>query len=219
VITTPTPWLRWVARLLAVLLTGCVTALLGSPLAGATGWSAQPAGSAVEGASAYGYDASSGFAVAATTPVPNVAAETADGFDSQPSWLLGAALGSARFLLAAEGGGGILTNQAAGNAARDAIAAANPDSTIEQTFQTTLGARRIDVLTHEGIGIESKVGYTSLTRSIQSQIAKDQLLMDNGDLSGVQWIFGRSGVTGQVGPSGPLGAALDKAGIPWWSEP
>jgi hypothetical protein len=116
-------------------------------------------------------------------------------------------------------GGGVLANQAAGNAARDAIVAANPGSLIEQTFQTTLGARRLDVLTQEGIGIESKVGYTSLTRSVQSQIAKDQALLDNGDLSGVQWIFSRSGVTGRVGPSGPLADALGKAGIPWWIAP
>lgn len=130
-----------------------------------------------------------------------------------------AATTTTRFVIAAEAEGGILANQAAGNAARDAIAAANPGSLTEQTFQTMLGARRLDVLTQEGIGIESKVGYTSLTRSIQAQIAKDQALLDSGDLSGVQWIFSRSGVTGRAGPSGPLGAALDKAGIPWWIAP
>lgn len=108
-----------------------------------------------------------------------------------------------------------MANQAAGNAARDAIAAENPGSSIEQTFQTALGARRVDVLTQNGLAIESKVGYTSLSSSIQAQIAKDQLLIENGDVTGVQWVFGRSAVTGQIGPSGPLGAALDKAGIPW----
>lgn len=109
----------------------------------------------------------------------------------------------------------ILANQAAGNAARDAIAARYPGADIEQTFQTALGARRVDVLTQDGLAIESKVGYTSLTQSIQTQIAKDQLLMQNPAISGVQWEFSPSAVTGQVGPSGPLAAALDKAGIPW----
>lgn len=60
--------------------------------------------------------------------------------------------------VAAESGGGILANQAAGNAARDAIAAANPGSLTEQTFNTALGARRVDVLTQDGLAIESKVG-------------------------------------------------------------
>jgi filamentous hemagglutinin len=106
-------------------------------------------------------------------------------------------------------------NQAAGNAARDAIAARYAGSQTEVTFNTALGARSVDVLTQNDLAIESKVGYTSLTRTVQSQVAKDQLLMQNGDVSGVQWEFSRSAVTGQVGPSGPLAAALAKAGIPW----
>lgn len=108
----------------------------------------------------------------------------------------------------------IIANQTAGNAARDAIAARYPGAEIEQTFQTALGARRVDVLTQDGLAIESKVGYTSLTKSIQLQIAKDQLLMQNPAISGVEWELGPSAVTGQVGPSG-LAAALDTAGIPW----
>jgi len=100
--------------------------------------------------------------------------------------------------------GGIAANAAAGNAARDAIAAQYPGSLTEQTFSTALGARRVDVLTQDGLAIESKVGRTSLTSGIQSQIAKDQLLLQNGDVNGVQWVFGRSRVTGQIGPTGPL---------------
>lgn len=65
---------------------------------------------------------------------------------------------TAHIRVAAESGGGILANQAAGNAARDAIAAANPGSLTEQTFNTALGARRVDVLTQDGLAIESKVG-------------------------------------------------------------
>lgn len=70
-------------------------------------------------------------------------------------------------------------------------------------------------LTQDGLAIESKVGYTSLSKTVQLQIAKDQMLIDNGDVSAAQWIFSRSAVTGRVGPSGPLAEALDKASISW----
>jgi hypothetical protein len=116
---------------------------------------------------------------------------------------------------ATEAGGGILSNQAAGNAARDTLAAENSGSLTEQTFQTSLGARRVDVLTQDGLAIESKVGRTSLTSDTVLQIAKDQLLLNNPRISGVTWVFTRSGVTGNIGPTGPLATALDKAGIPW----
>lgn len=116
---------------------------------------------------------------------------------------------------AASGGSRIAANQAAGNAARDSIAAENPGSDIEQTFSTGLGPRRIDVLTNVGLGIEVKVGRTSLTSAVQAQIAKDSwLLLNEPDVSGIQWVFSRSAVTGQIGPTGPLAGALDKAGIP-----
>jgi hypothetical protein len=83
------------------------------------------------------------------------------------------------------------------------------------TIQTALGARRLDVLTQQGLAIESKVGYTTLTSGIQLQIDKDALLMQNPQISGVEWMFTRSAATGLVGPSGPQARALAKAGIPW----
>lgn len=110
-------------------------------------------------------------------------------------------------------------NQAAGNAPRDAISAAHPGSLIEQSFSTPVGVRRLDVLTQSGLGIESKVGRTSLTATTRSQIAKDSLLMSNGDVTGIEWVFSRSGVTGQIGPTGPLTDALSRAGIPWRLAP
>jgi RHS repeat-associated protein len=116
---------------------------------------------------------------------------------------------------AAVDGGGVVANQAAGNAARDAIAAAYPGSATEVSFPTALGTRRVDLLTRNRIAIESKVGRTSLTSTVRSQIAKDQWLLENGRVRGVQWIFVRSTVNGQIGPTGPLQAALNKAGISW----
>jgi hypothetical protein len=121
--------------------------------------------------------------------------------------------------VAANSGSRIALNQAAGNAARDAISAAHPGSLIEQSFTTTAGVRRLDVLTRGLVGIESKVGRTSLTGATRSQIAKDSLLLQNGDVNGIQWVFSRSGVTGQIGPTGPLADALSKAGIPWSLAP
>jgi len=121
--------------------------------------------------------------------------------------------------VAAESGSQIAVNAAAGNAARDALAAAHPGSLIEQSFTTTAGVRRLDILTQSRVGIESKVGRTSLTAATRSQIAKDSLLLGNGDVTGIEWVFSRSGVTGQIGPTGPLASALDKAGIPWSLAP
>jgi len=58
-----------------------------------------------------------------------------------------------------------------------------------------------------------------LTQNIQMQIVKDELLLEAGQVSSLRWVFTASGVTGRVGPSGPLAAALDKAGIPWFIGP
>jgi hypothetical protein len=51
------------------------------------------------------------------------------------------------------------------------------------------------------------------------QIAKDQLLLESGKVSGLRWVFNASEVTGRIGPSAPLAAALEKAGIPWLLGP
>ena len=90
---------------------------------------------------------------------------------------------------------------------------------MEQSLRTTAGVRRVDVLTPSGLAIESKVGRTSLTSAVRSQIVKDQLLLQDGAVTGVQWVFTRSDVTGRVGPTAPLAAALNKAGVPWMIVP
>jgi len=120
---------------------------------------------------------------------------------------------------AANTGSQIAANQAAGNAARDALAAGHPGALIEQSFSTTAGVRRLDILTQSGLGIESKVGRTSLTATTRSQIAKDSLLVRNGDVTGIEWVFSRSAVTGRIGPTAPLADALSKASIPWSLAP
>jgi hypothetical protein len=65
-----------------------------------------------------------------------------------------------------------------------------------------------------GVANESKVGYTTLTRFVQSQINKDAwLVANNPRVDSAAWHFFESPVTGLVGPSGPLREALTNAGI------
>jgi hypothetical protein len=116
-------------------------------------------------------------------------------------------------LLAARTTPQVLQNQAAGNAARDAIAASRPGSLIEQNFRVTGGLRRVDVL--DGLtAIESKVGRTSLTPAVRQELARDIKLLRSGQVDAVQWQFPPSPTTGLGGPTGPLRSKLDKFGIP-----
>lgn len=79
-------------------------------------------------------------------------------------------------------------------------------------FRTSQGGRYIDQLVN-GIAHESKVGYTTLTKDVSRQIAKDVELIAGRDIQGSVWHFFRSPVTGVGGPSGPLRQALENAGI------
>ncbi|MDP3230428.1 MAG: hypothetical protein Q8N13_20990, partial [Acidovorax sp.] len=107
----------------------------------------------------------------------------------------------------------VARNQAAGNAARDAIAAARPGSLIEQNFRVTGGLRRVDVL--DGVtAIESKVGRTSLSAAVRQELARDIKLLRSGQIDAVEWHFFPSPTTGFGGPTGPLRAKLNKFGIP-----
>lgn len=79
-------------------------------------------------------------------------------------------------------------------------------------FNTSQGARYVDQFAG-GIANESKVGYQSLTPSIQLQISKDAELLNAGRVQGVDWHFFQSPVTGLGGPSQPLLNALQQNGI------
>lgn len=106
----------------------------------------------------------------------------------------------------------VLRNQAAGNLARDSIAAARPGSLIEQTFRVTGGLRRVDVLDGT-IAIESKVGRTSLSEPVRQELARDVKLLRSGQVDAVEWHFSTSPTTGRAGPTGPLRDVLKKFGI------
>jgi RHS repeat-associated protein len=74
------------------------------------------------------------------------------------------------------------------------------------------GVRRvIDNLTPAGIAQEAKVGYTTLSKFVASQVAKDAELLATQRVASVQWHFWESS-TG-IGPSAPLENALKNAGI------
>jgi len=79
-------------------------------------------------------------------------------------------------------------------------------------FGTTQGGRYVDQLA-AGVANESKVGYQSLTPSIQRQISKDAELLNGGSVQSVNWHFFQSPVTGLGGPSQPLRNALQQNGI------
>jgi RHS repeat-associated protein len=87
----------------------------------------------------------------------------------------------------------------------------------QKYFKTEVddGGRFVDQFVN-GIAYESKVGYTSLTKDIRMQIAKDADLLARKDETGVQkvvWTFFESPVTGKAGASKPLQEALKNAGI------
>jgi hypothetical protein len=80
-------------------------------------------------------------------------------------------------------------------------------------FRTTSGkARFVDAFAN-GVAHESKVGYTSATAFVKNQISKDVELRAAGDVNKVVWHFFTSPVTGQIGPTNALRAALRQARI------
>jgi hypothetical protein len=70
-------------------------------------------------------------------------------------------------------------------------------------MKTDLGWRIVDRLV-DAVAHESKVGYTSLTKFVSTQIAKDSWLLTNDKVNQVVWHFFQSPVTGRIGPSDPL---------------
>lgn len=101
---------------------------------------------------------------------------------------------------------GIQANKSAGDTIRDAIAAREAPALIEQSYSTVGGIRRIDVLKlgDELLGIESKVGRTSLDSRVRQELARDWWLLRQGKLDRIRWEFSPSEVTGKVGPTKQL---------------
>jgi RHS repeat-associated protein len=88
----------------------------------------------------------------------------------------------------------------------------------QQYFKTSSGGRYVDQLVDD-IAHESKVGYTTLTKGIREQIAKDAELIKNKDVKGAVWHFFESPKTGQGGASKPLMEELKKNGIDFIVHP
>ncbi len=99
-----------------------------------------------------------------------------------------------------------------GKVGEDALKALG--GTPQAYFKTPLtgGGRYVDQLVND-IAHESKVGYTSLTADIKTQIAKDVELMNGGNIKGAVWHFFKSPVTKLVGATKPLLDELKKNGI------
>jgi RHS repeat-associated protein len=95
--------------------------------------------------------------------------------------------------------------------------------TWEVFENTTLGGRRWDVVSGS-VAVESKVGYTGLTKRVFDELNKDfELLLKGGgksEVSQVLWHFTTSGRSGKGGISNPLrkrieflNSELEKAGV------
>ena len=82
----------------------------------------------------------------------------------------------------------------------------------QKSFDTPYGKRYVDQYSNK-VGHESKVGYTSATDSVKTQIDKDVYLINNGDMDSAHWHFFESPVTGKTGASQPLKDYLDQANI------
>lgn len=68
----------------------------------------------------------------------------------------------------------------------------------QKAFSTPLGRRVVDQFV-KGVAHESKVGYTSATKFIKTQIAKETFLLSKGELKQSIWHFYRSPITGKIG--------------------
>ena len=77
---------------------------------------------------------------------------------------------------------------------------------------TSKGPRYIDQLVGD-VAHESKVGYTSLTKKIKIQIAKDAELLKDKEISAAVWHFYKSPKIGKIGATKPLLDELKKNNI------
>jgi hypothetical protein len=74
--------------------------------------------------------------------------------------------------------------------------------------------RQLDALDADGLMHEVKLGYTSKSKDIESQIVKDvELMRQSTQVKGVVWHFFRKEKDGKIGPSKPLRTYLEKQGI------
>ena len=81
-------------------------------------------------------------------------------------------------------------------------------------LSTPYGNRVVDAFnTKTNVIAEAKYGYQSLSTFIQSEIAKDAWLLQNGVVEEVQWHFYLSQASGSIGGSVPLIKALIDVGI------
>ncbi|RKN84154.1 TadE/TadG family type IV pilus assembly protein [Paenibacillus ginsengarvi] len=76
------------------------------------------------------------------------------------------------------------------------------------------GRRILDALDADGLMHEVKLGYTSKSKDIESQIVKDvELMRQSTEVKGAVWHFFRKEKDGKIGPSKPLRQYLEQQGI------
>jgi RHS repeat-associated protein len=132
-------------------------------------------------------------------------------------WSVGAAANALGAALTAGSGGTLSTTiyanwQSAEQALRNSMHSVS--SSIQRTFSTPWGNRIVDAFnSSRRIIAEAKYGYQGLSQFIQTEIARDSWLLQQGKVNVVEWHFYISQVTGKGGPTGPLLKALLDAGI------
>ena len=83
-----------------------------------------------------------------------------------------------------------------------------------KTFHTPAGKRVVDSYGSDGIIREAKYGYQCCTKRLMTQAVKDTLIRQGMDtVSGAEWHFYWSTVSGSGGPSKQLREYLEKLGI------
>jgi hypothetical protein len=149
-------------------------------------------------------------AAVGTTTLPGVGGLKALGIGAKAAKATKAAGASTAAIKASRAAQGAKTIGATGKIGEQALKKLGGKS--QQSFRTSKGWRYVDQLV-DGVAHESKVGYTTLNKKIQTQIQKDAELIRNKEIKGAVWHFFVSPKTGAGGPSAPLLEALRGNGI------
>ncbi len=83
---------------------------------------------------------------------------------------------------------------------------------VKKVFDTPLGRRYVDAYS-DNIIREIKYGYQSLSSFIEKEIEKDLWILNNTNVTGIEWHFYQSAVSGTIGASDPLLQKLLELGI------
>ncbi|MFB9955789.1 DUF6531 domain-containing protein [Cellulomonas denverensis] len=204
------------AGLCAGVVAGAATAIIGGAAAGAGGAAAAYAFTGDDGHGSYswsGFGTQVGIGTVAGAVTGGVGYGVTSAFRSLGNRLTQAhrMATAQRNSTSARPSSRVQQNRSQGNNARDRANTYIGGQT-EQYRSTSLGGRFYDILRGTQ-AFEIKTGRISLTSSIRQQVMKDAQLLQSQEVTSVTWVFYRSAQTGQIGPTAPLRALLERSGI------